>query len=137
MESFALASFSTAATNLRIASLTLGGELAGARGQNDEMISKLQEAVKLQDALAYTEPPAWYFPVRQTLGAALLKLGKAAEAEAVYREDLKQYLQNGWSLFGLMKSLEAQGKNSEVAEVKAQFEKAWAHADVALAASQF
>lgn len=137
MESFALASFSTAATNLRIASLTLGGELAGARGQNDEMISKLQEAVKLQDALAYTEPPAWYFPVRQTLGAALLKLGKATEAEAVYREDLKQYLQNGWSLFGLMKSLEAQGKNSEVAEVKAQFEKAWAHADVALAASQF
>ena len=64
-------------------------------------------------------------------------LQDCVRSNPVYREDLKQYPQNGWSLFGLMKSLEAQGKNSEVVEAKAQFEKAWAHADVALAASQF
>ncbi len=137
MEAFGLASFSTAATNLRIASLTLGAELADARGEQDKIISSLEEAVKLQDGLAYIEPPAWYYPVRQTLGAALLKQGKATEAEAVYREDLRQYPKNGWSLFGLMKSLEVQGKNQEMNEVKAQFEKAWSNADVAITTSQF
>jgi tetratricopeptide (TPR) repeat protein len=137
MEAFGLASFSTAATNLRIASLTLGAELAEAQGEKEKIISQLEEAVKLQDGLAYIEPPAWYYPVRQTLGAALLKQGKATEAEAVYRQDLKQYPKNGWSLFGLMKSLETQGKTQEMNEAKAEFEKAWSHADIALTMSQF
>ncbi|OGF55264.1 MAG: hypothetical protein A2Z21_09285 [Candidatus Fraserbacteria bacterium RBG_16_55_9] len=137
MESLVLASFTTAATDLRIASLTLGGELVGARGQTDEMIARLQEAVQIQDGLAYIEPPAWYYPVRQTLGAELLKMGRAADAEAVYLEDLEQYPNNGWSLYGLMKSLQAQGKTAEAAEVEGQFKRAWASADVTLNASQF
>jgi tetratricopeptide (TPR) repeat protein len=137
MEAFGLASFSTAATNLRIASLTLGGELAGARGEGEQMVSQLEAAVKLQDGLAYIEPPAWYYPVRQTLGAALLKLGKATEAETVYREDLKEYPQNGWSLLGLMKSLAAQGKTAEAVQIEVQFKQAWAHADVSLETSHF
>lgn len=136
MEALILSSFNPAATMLKIGALTLSAELAGANGQSDEMINRLQEAVALQDTLPYIEPPAWYYPVRQTLGAALLKLGRAPEAEAVYREDLRQYPENGWSLFGLWQSLEAQGA-SEAAQVQARFEAAWAHADVTLTASQF
>ncbi|MBI3459483.1 hypothetical protein HY009_00910, partial [Candidatus Acetothermia bacterium] len=102
-----------------------------------QMIAQLQEAVAAQDKLTYFEPPAWYYPVRQTLGASLLKSGKASEAEAVYREDLRQYRENGWSLFGLMKSLETQNKTAEAKEVESRFKKAWAYADVTLNASQF
>lgn len=136
MESLILSSFNPAATMLKIGALTLSAELAGASGQSDEMIAKLKEAVALQDTLPYIEPPAWYYPVRQTLGAALLELGRLPEAEAVYREDLRQYPENGWSLFGLWQSLEAQGA-SEASQVQTRFEAAWTHADVMLTASQF
>jgi tetratricopeptide (TPR) repeat protein len=129
--------FDSATTLLRIASLTLSAELGGAHGQTDQMIAQLEEAVKIQDGLAYFEPPAWYYPVRQTLGAELLKAGKASEAEAVYREDLRQFRENGWSLFGLMMSLEAQGKMDEAKAIEARFKTAWAYADVTLNASSF
>jgi tetratricopeptide (TPR) repeat protein len=137
MEALILYSFSPASVMLQIASLILAGELAGARGQAEEMIARLEEAVAIQDSLAYIEPPPWYYPVRQTWGAALLELGHAEEAEVVYREDLRQYPHNGWSLFGLMMSLQAQGKQTEAAEVEAQFQKAWVWADVTLTASRF
>jgi predicted Zn-dependent protease len=78
-----------------------------------------------------------YFTVRQTLGALLLGADRPADAEAIYRADLAQYPQNGWSLFGLAQSLTAQGKNDEVAEVQKQFAEAWQHADVTLTASRF
>jgi tetratricopeptide (TPR) repeat protein len=115
----------------------LAGELAGARGETEQMITELEAAVAIQDGLHYIEPPAWHFPTRHYLGAALLKLGHFAEAEAVYREDLRQYPLNGWSLFGLAESLKGQGKAAEAAEVQAQFEAAWQYADVKLAASRF
>ena len=101
------------------------------------MIAHLEEAVRIQDSLAYIEPPSWYYPVRQNLGAALLALGRTEEAEAVYREDLRQYPNNGWSLFGLAESLRAQGKTEEAAEVQQRFEAAWQYADVVLNASRF
>jgi tetratricopeptide (TPR) repeat protein len=132
-----LASFPKAATILEIAANILGGELAGAHGATDTQIAKLQAAVETQDDLPYIEPPAWFFPVRQTLGAALLQDGRATEAEAVYREDLRQYPDNGWSLFGLAESLRAQGKLAEAAQAQAQFEAAWQYADVVLTSSRF
>jgi hypothetical protein len=73
--------------------------------------------------------------VRQSLGAALLAAGRAAEA--AYREDLKQNRENGWSLFGLAQSLRAQGKTAEADQVQARFTQAWARADVTLTASRF
>ena len=90
-----------------------------------------------QDGHWFTEPPAWYYPVRQSLGAALLAGGRPAEAEAVYRDDLKRNPDNGWSLFGLAQSLRAQGKTAEAAAAEARFQKAWARADVTLSASRF
>ena len=132
----ALSSASTPSTLLGIGAHILRGELAGSRGQLDEQIAELRAAVATQDELPYIEPPAWFYPVRQDLGAALLEAGRAAEAEAVYREDLRQYPNNGWSLFGLVRSLEAQGKNAEAAEARARFEQAWRHADVTLTSSR-
>ncbi|HXG19075.1 MAG TPA: tetratricopeptide repeat protein [Methylomirabilota bacterium] len=125
-----------AKTLLQIASHTLEGEIALKKGQSDAAIPHLETAVQLQDGLPYTEPPPWYYPVRQTLGAALLKAGRAAEAEAVYHEDLKRNPDNGWSLFGLAQSLKAQKKAQEAGDTEKRFQKAWARADVKLTASR-
>jgi tetratricopeptide (TPR) repeat protein len=137
MASMALPSFATAGQILNIAAGILGGEIAASEGAYDAAVVQLEEAVAIQDSLPYIEPPAWYYPVRQTLGAVLLEAGRAEEAEEVYRKDLEQYPENGWSLFGLMQSLEAQGKTDEANEVKEQFEAAWESADVELTSSRF
>ena len=90
-----------------------------------------------QDALIYMEPPPWYFPTRQALGAVLLEAGRPAEAEAVYRRDLEQYPANGWSLYGLARSLEAQGRAGDAAWAEQGHRNAWARADVTLESSRF
>ena len=79
----------------------------------DAGIAELREAIKLEDALHYDEPPGWLIPVRHSLGATLMQNGRYAEAEQVYREDLKQLPDNGWSLYGLTSSLRAQKKNAD------------------------
>ncbi|MCE7989811.1 MAG: hypothetical protein DYG89_52360, partial [Caldilinea sp. CFX5] len=137
MKEFGLPSFSTGATNLELAGHILAAELAGAQGETDQQIAELEAAVAIQDNMAYIEPPAWYYPVRHLLGAALLAADRAAEAEAVYRKDLEQYPNNGWSLFGLMQSLEAQGKSADAEVAKKDFETVWQNADVTLTASRF
>lgn len=124
---------SNAAALLDIANHTLAGEVAGARGQIDEMIRELWQAAKLQDALPYIEPPPWYLPIRQVIGQALLKAKRAAEAETTFREDLKQNPFNGWSLRGLEQSLRLQGKREEADGVQEQFKQAWSRADVTAA----
>ena len=99
-------------------------------------IAHFERAVAGQDALPYTEPPFWYYPTRQSFGLALLRAGRAADAEAVYRKDLAAYPHNGWSTFGLIQSLEAQGKSAEAREHRAHFDAMWSQADVALAGSR-
>ena len=74
---------------LRLATATLGGEIAAKEARYNEAIGLLEEAVSYQDNLAYTEPPPWHYPLRQSLGAVLLEAGRPQEAEAVYRQDLK------------------------------------------------
>ncbi|MGH7856575.1 MAG: hypothetical protein ACREQY_04530, partial [Candidatus Binatia bacterium] len=122
-----------------IARAVLAGEIARAGGQGAVAVVHFTQAVALQDEIPYMEPPYWYFPVRQFLGAALLEAGRAKDAEAVYRKDLEKNKnpKNGWSLWGLAKSLEAQGKKTAAKEAREQFEKAWERADVKLASSRF
>ena len=84
-------------------------------GNADAAIAALREAVTIEDGLPYSEPPVWHHPPRQVLGAVLLEAGRPAEAEAVYREDLKRFRENGWSLFGLRQSLRAQHRGEEAA----------------------
>jgi tetratricopeptide (TPR) repeat protein len=107
-----------------------GGDLAGA-------IEQYQSAVTAEDALAYDEPPTWYYPVRETLGAALVAHGDAAEGEKVFRKDLEYNPRNGRSLFGLWKSLEAQGRTAEAARAAADFRRVWAVADGVLTLDRF
>jgi tetratricopeptide (TPR) repeat protein len=132
-----LAAFFKMADMVRLAAETLAGEIEARGGNVDAAVKHLAEAVRLQDSHWFTEPPPWYYPVRQSLGAALLQAGRAAEAEAVYREDLRWNPENGWSLFGLAQSLRAQGKTADAAAVDARFRRAWARADVQLTSSRF
>lgn len=135
MEELSIWGLNSFAHVFRIAREVLAGELAAVRGDWDEAVARLEEAVFQEEALVYTEPTDWYYPVRQSLGAVLLAAGRPAEAEEVYREDLELNPDNGWSLYGLAQSLEAQGK--EAAEARDRFREAWQHADVELTASRF
>ena len=132
-----LAGFFKTRTILGLADNVLAGEIAARTGRTDVAVQHLLAAVAEQDGHWFTEPPVWYFPVRQSLGAALLSGGRPVEAEAVYRDDLKRNPDNGWSLFGLAQSLRAQGKMEDAAATEARFRKAWTLADVTLSASRF
>lgn len=122
---------------LQIASEVLSGELAAKQGNLDSAIAHLSQAVELEDALNYDEPADWSTPARQYLGAALITASRPEEAEEVYRQDLEVYPDNGWSLYGLMQSLQAQGKASKAKLVRQQFKSVWQYADVRLTASKF
>jgi len=127
----------TAAALLAIAEAHLRGELAAAQGDPKAAVAALEDAVAKQDALTYMEPPPFYFPTRQALGAVLLQAGRAPEAEAVYRADLAEWPKNGWSLFGLSQALLVQKKSDEAAWAQQGFARAWERADVKLGASRF
>jgi tetratricopeptide (TPR) repeat protein len=132
-----VAFFFRAKNVLQLAANLLAGEMAAKAGDYATAERLLRAAVAEQDSHWFTEPPPWYFPVRQSLGAVLLQAGRAGDAEQVYREDLRRNPGNGWSLFGLAASLRAQGKSEEAVRVEASFQKAWAQADVKLTASRF
>lgn len=105
--------------------------IARQKGDLAKAASDLGVAVAMQDKLAYNEPADWHYPVRESLGAALLKAGRAPEAEAVFRADLIKNPRGGRSLFGLAASLEAQGKSDEAMLVRQQFNDAWRTAEIA------
>jgi len=122
---------------LELAGEVLTARLAQAAGRADEARVHLERAVAREDDLRYAEPPAWYQPVRQLLGQALLDAARPADAERVFREDLTHYPENGWSLYGLERALTLQGKSDEARAVKERFARAWARADVELERASF
>ena len=119
-------------TVLRLAELALTGEMLEAEGNLEEAIKHYSAAVDIEDQNNYTEPPSWLQPMRHYLGAALLDANKAVEAEAVFRRDLSWHRNNGWSLFGLWKSLEMQGNQVAAKEAYNNYQKSWADSDVIL-----
>lgn len=121
---------------LKIASFGLAGEIHQAKGDFDAAIAAFEAGVAIEDQNNYTEPPDWAQPMRHYLGAVLLEAGFAAEAEAVYRRDLRWNQNNGWSLFGLHQALDAQGKDREAQELYAEYELSWQNSDVVLARSR-
>lgn len=125
----------SAAALFAVADPMLEGEILAAEGKTADAVKTLAVAVEKEDALRYDEPPDWVVPVRHALGAFLLKEGQSAKAEAVYREDLKKWPNNGWSLFGLSRCLEMQGKAEEAARVREQWKAAWADADTVIGSS--
>ena len=124
--------FQQGRTFLDLAENILDARIAAAKGDHEQAIKYWEKAVDVEDQLYYGEPPEWFYPVRESLGAALLLNGQADRAEAVFRADLEQYPRNPRSLFGLLKSLEAQKKSSNVEEVRGEFEAAWKNADTTL-----
>ncbi|UCD12696.1 MAG: hypothetical protein JSU88_06380 [Nitrospinaceae bacterium] len=117
---------------LKIGHHLLAGEIAEKQGRQDEALRHYRAGLKIENSLYYDEPHSWYQPMNQPLGWALLKAGRAAEAETHFRADLTRHPENGWALNGLMKSLDAQGKKAEARAVRVRFEKAWAFADMKL-----
>ena len=126
-----------AAMHLALAEEILAAEIAERRGHTGEALRMLEDAVRDEDLLPYTEPPPWYQPVRHRLGALLLRSRRVAEADTVYREDLRRNPENGWALFGLGEALQRAGRTAEAAATDDRLHRAWARADVRLTASAF
>ena len=110
---------------LRIAREVLGAKIALAKKDSEGAIEKLQSAVAVQDSLKYNEPEDWFFPVRESLGAALLMKGDAAGAEKVFREDIERHPRNPRSLYGLQQALKAQKREYDAGFVQKQFQASW------------
>ena len=117
---------------LKIADVVLSARIAYAKGDRQAAVALLRKAVELEDELAYSEPPSWCLPTRETLGGLLLLNGDYVEAEKTFRADLLRHARNGRSLFGLMKSLEGQGKKRAAEQAQREFEAAWSRADIQL-----
>jgi tetratricopeptide (TPR) repeat protein len=122
----------SAKTIFALALTVLDARIAWAEGKRAESIAAWTRAVAAGDRVAYDEPPVWFYPLRESLGAALLLSGNAAEAERVFREDLTRNPRNGRSLFGLHACLVKQGKTADAAWIKRQLDEAWGNAESGL-----
>ena len=121
----------------KLALALLDGEIARVSGDLSTAIVSFEYAEKLEQGLPYSEPPYWHQPTAHILGAALLQAGRPAEAEGVYRDSLKTYRLDGWSLYGLAQALSAQGKATQAAAARKDFAQVWKLADVKLTSSRF
>jgi tetratricopeptide (TPR) repeat protein len=131
-----LAGYSPAKTLLELSAKVVEARLAEST-EKEKAVALWQEAVKLEDGLAYAEPADWFYPTRHYLGALLLELGRAKEAEASYREDLAKNPENGWALYGLWQALLEQKQKAPAKEAEARFRKAFAASDLTLTRSAF
>lgn len=121
---------------LKVGYEILSGELAAKKDKYEIAIKHLKKAVELENELHYDEPPTWFYPVRHILGAVLLEAGKYSEAQKVYEEDLLEFPEKGWALFGLHTALMKQKKTDEAKQVEIRFKEAWKYADFELTASR-
>jgi tetratricopeptide (TPR) repeat protein len=121
--------FNKARTFLDLAGEVLEARIAAAKSDPELAITHWKQAVRMQDRLNYGEPPEWFYPVRESLGAAFLVNRQPDQAESVFRADLEKYPMNPRSLFGLLKSLEAQEKLAGLEEVHREFDEAQKNAD--------
>jgi tetratricopeptide (TPR) repeat protein len=110
---------------LKIAKNVLGAKIALVKRENDSALTMLRQAVSIQDSLKYDEPPDWFYPVRESLGAVLLAAGNPSEAEKIFREDLDRNPRNPRSLFGLREALKAQKRDYDAGFIQKQFDASW------------
>lgn len=110
---------------LALARHVIAGRIARATGDSEAAVRAFRRAVAIQDAIPYMEPPYWYYPVRQSLGAALLEAGSAEEAQRVFRKGLDAHPNHGWLLYGLHRAQAARGDTEAAAATKKRFEDAW------------
>ena len=110
---------------LRIARTLIVARVAQAKGQYRTAIVQFERAAALQDALPYTEPPYWYYPIRQSLAAALLQAGRYKEAERQFERALSRAPSNGWSYYGLAELHKARGNTARARKAEADLAKTW------------
>lgn len=122
---------------VRIAALTLQADLAVLERRYGDAVALLEQATAVEDALVHDEPHLWLAPTRHALGAALLGAGRVREAERIFRQDLRHYPDNGWSLVGLAQALAAQGMAEQARAAQARFRVAWRDADMPLSRPRF
>jgi len=122
----------TAADILGLAAAMLDAQIAAARGDTEKSLAEWRRAAALDAKIAYDEPPAWFYPVSQSLGAELLRAGRPADAEKGCRDLLETRPRDGRLLYGLWQSLLAQKRDSEAILVQTQYEDAWKNATVKL-----
>jgi tetratricopeptide (TPR) repeat protein len=120
-----------------VAAPVVAARIAATELRSDDAIRELEKAAAAEDGLLSVGRTGWFFPVRHLLGAQLLIAGRGAEAERVYREDLKRNPGNGWALYGLAAALRAQGRRSAAAVSERELAHAWKAADVRLLSSAF
>ena len=132
-----LAGFNTLRDVVSVAQPIVAARIAASEEHRADAITLLEQAVAAEDKLAYNEPADWFFPARHLLGAQLLLAGRAAQAEQVYREDLRHNPRNGWALRGLAAALKAQGRAGEAARTRHELNAVWQHADIQLPGSAF
>jgi tetratricopeptide (TPR) repeat protein len=136
IEDLSIWGINSAGNLIKIAYEVTKGECEAKKKNYASAIAHLTKAVELEDQLRYDEPPTWFYPCRQNLGAVLIEAGRYEEAEKVYRENLAEIPNNGWGLFGLQEALLMQGKETEAAEIKKQFNSAWQYSDIQLTSSR-
>lgn len=122
---------------IRVAAPVVAARIAASEYRATDAVTQLERAVAAEDALRADQPPDWFFPVRDLLGAELLLAGRAADAERVYREDLERHPASGWALNGLAIALREQGRRRAAAAAERAFAAAWQQADVRLLSSAF
>jgi tetratricopeptide (TPR) repeat protein len=110
---------------VRLARRVVDGRAAQAEGDYDAAAAAFRDAATIQDGLPYTEPPYWYYPVRQSLGAVLLQAGEPAEAEGMFRAALRQYPNSAWALYGLKEAQAARGDTAAAEATQRQLDAVW------------
>jgi tetratricopeptide (TPR) repeat protein len=136
IEELSIWGINSAGLLIKIANQVSKGELEVKKKNYNSAITHLQKAVELEDQLRYDEPPTWFYPCRQNLGAVLIEAGRYEEAQVIYEENLREIPNNGWGLFGLQQALLKQGKVSEAAEIQKKFNEVWKYSDVQLTSSR-
>jgi tetratricopeptide (TPR) repeat protein len=129
--------FNSGSVVLALAGHVLDARIAAAKGDREGSVAHWREAVAVQDTLNYDEPPDWFYPVRESLGAALLNAGNPIEAEKVFRDDLARNPRNPRSLFGLTQALKAQNRDADATWTESEFKSAWKSADSQLSLADF
>jgi tetratricopeptide (TPR) repeat protein len=110
---------------LKLARTVIAARIAQGQGDFNTAVARFEEAAAIQDMLPYTEPPYWYYPVRQSLAAALLQAGRLAEAEEQFQRALKRAPANGWSYFGLVELYKARGDAAAAEKAQADLARTW------------
>jgi tetratricopeptide (TPR) repeat protein len=114
-----------AADILGIAEHVARGKHASIRGRHLQAADHYRQAVAIEDRISYMEPPWWYFPVNQSLGAALYRAGRYDEAREAFTAALAKFPGNGWALYGLAASEQRLGRRAQAAAATAALNRAW------------